>query len=268
MRKLVILCTVIILVLLPVALVVGCKVEPEPAPPPPTPASIVEESAPKPEPEVQVPPSPAAFSLSSFSVRPMRVTSDEKATASITVTNTGGTRGNYIAILSVDGEKQATRDVVLGPGDSQTVTFDLPIDQVGTYLIDIDGERGTLYVAAPQEALLEITASCFAERDPSGALLTTITVELTNVGGAPAKDINISTQFLDSLGNMFAYGKKLSIEDIIMPGTTRTIRSRFTSGTSRTVTYFIQFRVEYNDGLILKSGRFPIEKEEAPKETS
>jgi energy-converting hydrogenase Eha subunit A len=93
---------------------------------------------------------PAAFTASNLSVSPLRVKPGESATASVTITNTGGTQGTYKVNLKVNGAVEDSRDVIIAGGDSKNVNFTISKNQPGDYTISIDTLSATLTVQNPE----------------------------------------------------------------------------------------------------------------------
>jgi len=92
---------------------------------------------------------PAAFKATYLLVAPLKVSAGEKVEIRTTVANTGDLRGSYEVILRVNGVREATREVTLAGGMSQTVKFAISKDKAGTYSVSVDGLRGTFGVEAP-----------------------------------------------------------------------------------------------------------------------
>jgi len=89
---------------------------------------------------------PAAFTVSGLTISPTEVNIGEKATISITITNTGDLTGDYQAILKINGSVIATKKVTLAGDISQKVTFTTSKDAGGTYTVGLGGLSGTLTV--------------------------------------------------------------------------------------------------------------------------
>jgi hypothetical protein len=112
------------------------KVKAPEAPPTPTPVSAVA-------------PAPASFAISDLSVTPSEVKLAEQVKISAVVTNTGGSEGSYIVVLKINGAEEARKEVTLGAGKSETVTFTVVKDLEGSYTVNIDGKVGQFTVIVP-----------------------------------------------------------------------------------------------------------------------
>lgn len=123
----------------------------KPAPPAPTaPSPAPVPSAPTPPLPTPTPTpaaTPAGFTVSNLSVIPSVVVPGEQVTISAIVTNTGGCEGCYNAILKINGEEEAKKDVTVTAGKSETVTFTVAKDTLGSYTININGRLGQFRVA-------------------------------------------------------------------------------------------------------------------------
>ncbi|MFC1991035.1 CARDB domain-containing protein, partial [Chloroflexota bacterium] len=91
-------------------------------------------------------PTPASFEISSLKISPDEVAAGEDVDISITVTNTGGSSGNYEVILKINGIVVDTKDVQLNAGASEEVAFTTALDTAGKRIIDVNGLVGGLVV--------------------------------------------------------------------------------------------------------------------------
>jgi len=97
------------------------------------------------------------FEVASLTISPDEVVPGQEVTVSATVENVGQGEGIYSVTLTVDGEIVDTQAVSLSSGSSETVSFVLVKDEVGTYGVEIDGLKGILKVIEPV-ALLEVSS--------------------------------------------------------------------------------------------------------------
>ena len=88
----------------------------------------------------------AEFEVGALSVVRSGASIGETATASTTVTNTGGIDGTYKAILTVDGKQVGEKDISVGPGATVPVSFQISESAAGTYKLEVDGSSATLAV--------------------------------------------------------------------------------------------------------------------------
>jgi len=88
----------------------------------------------------------ADFEIGSLTIQRSGVSVGETATVSTTVTNSGDVSGNYKAVLLIDGKEADQRDVSVGPGGTEKVTFQVTKDAPGSYELAIGDSTATLSV--------------------------------------------------------------------------------------------------------------------------
>lgn len=84
---------------------------------------------------------PATFEVSDRALNTTSVSEGESVAVTATVANTGDQAGTYEVPLTVADERADATELQLGPGESTTVSFTESFTAVGTYPIDLDGER-------------------------------------------------------------------------------------------------------------------------------
>jgi hypothetical protein len=92
------------------------------------------------------PAEPANFVISGLSISPEEVRPDEEVNISATVSNTGGSSGRYIVVFRVDNKERARKEIALGAGQSQVVSFTISESMIGNYIIDVNGQAGDFMV--------------------------------------------------------------------------------------------------------------------------
>jgi hypothetical protein len=115
-------------------------------------AILAKLNPPPPPPPSPPPPAPAAFKVDNLQITPSQfrlwrpvtfvVKTGEEVAISAYVTNYGGQEGKYTAILKVNGATQATKEITIGSGQGQQVTFTLTENEPGLYTVDIGGLSG------------------------------------------------------------------------------------------------------------------------------
>jgi hypothetical protein len=88
----------------------------------------------------------ADFEVGPLMVNRSGVGVGETATVSTTVTNTGGVQGIYTAVLTIDGQQTAQKDVSVGPKGIERVTFQVTKNATGSYKLSIEDSAATLNV--------------------------------------------------------------------------------------------------------------------------
>jgi len=86
-----------------------------------------------------IPTVPANFSLSSLEISPTQTNVNRTVNISVLVSNTGEEEGSHTVNLKINDVIEETREVTLGGGTSETITFTTTRDEAGTYSVDIDG---------------------------------------------------------------------------------------------------------------------------------
>lgn len=96
-------------------------------------------------------PRPAVFTLSALKILPAEVAPGEAVDISVSVANTGGSRGSYMVTLNINGTREAEKSVTVAAFSSQTVSFSVTRAPAGTYNVTIGGMSGSFTVLAPAE---------------------------------------------------------------------------------------------------------------------
>lgn len=91
------------------------------------------------------------FVVNSLTITPEEVVVREEATVTANIENTGEVEGTYNATLIVNNKKVETKDVLLGAGLNQNISFQIAEDEPGIYEIKLGKLIDTLKVLeAPQ----------------------------------------------------------------------------------------------------------------------
>jgi len=96
----------------------------------------------------------ALFEFVNLSVSPSLVKPGENVTITTEVNNPSGIERSCTAKLLVDGIEEATQEIILAAGASDTATFMVSRNIAGTYAIEIDGLTGEFTVVAPSPWML------------------------------------------------------------------------------------------------------------------
>jgi len=88
----------------------------------------------------------AGFDFANYSISSITVDPGESVTISVEATNSGGMEGRCIVTLLIDGVEEATHELTLGPGASDTVIFATTREAAGTYSVEIHGLTGEFTV--------------------------------------------------------------------------------------------------------------------------
>jgi len=114
----------------------------------------------------------AVFTSSNLSISPSEVNIGETVTISTLITNAGNAAGSYEVTLKINGVVEATKEVTLGPGTSQEVTFTTARDVAGSYTVDVNGLSGSFTVKEkPAPPTPPVTPAPLAPLPPPAAAL-------------------------------------------------------------------------------------------------
>ncbi|EMA63074.1 CARDB domain-containing protein [Halorubrum lipolyticum] len=141
---------------------------------------------------------PATFRTTNAGVEPDTVVEGESVEATATVVNVGTESGTHTATLVVDDESVATRELEIGPGDSETVVFSETFETADEYAIAVNDEpAGTLSVLEP--ANVSIRDATLSSEQITVGESAAVTVELANDGDV---DGEFTTQLQDDNGTL------------------------------------------------------------------
>ena len=94
------------------------------------------------------PPAPAEFELVSLDTTPQEVLAGEEVTITAEVRNTGGRRGTHSVELVFHGAAQ-TESVKVAPGQTETVSFTVVSNALGSQTVRVDGMTSGFRVLMP-----------------------------------------------------------------------------------------------------------------------
>ena len=152
---------------------IGCPGAAAPVTPAPAPTPT-----PAPEPAI----STAEFEVSSLLVTPNEVVSGEAVKVTADVKNVGEIDGSYTVTITVDGEVVETRDITLGTGATETLSFTYSTNITGAHSIELAELTETFTVLRPAEfkvSSLEVTPSEAIAGDE-----VFVKADITNIGEA------------------------------------------------------------------------------------
>jgi hypothetical protein len=95
---------------------------------------------------IVIPLVPANFSVSNLVISPERAKQGETISISAMVTNNGEVAGNYSLVLKLKGAVETTKEISLGPGENQKVTFDINKSTPGFYNVELEGLTGRFVI--------------------------------------------------------------------------------------------------------------------------
>ncbi|HEX76433.1 MAG TPA: hypothetical protein G4O12_07665 [Dehalococcoidia bacterium] len=137
----------------------------------------------------------ASFEIANLSINPTCVKEGNSITISAVVTNTGNITGSHTVELKINDAVEATENVTLPAGGSDTINFQVTKDTAGDYSVELDGLTGTFTVA------------------PSALTISNLIIDPreVNEGGT----IIISATVANSANTTLSYPLKLMIDDVV-----------------------------------------------------
>jgi len=96
-----------------------------------------------------LPPVPAVFSLSNLRIEPAEVEIGEAITITVSVANTGGTKGSYEVVLKINEVVVEKKTVTVAAGSSEIIPFSVTREEAGSYSVTVDGLSASFTVIAP-----------------------------------------------------------------------------------------------------------------------
>ncbi len=91
---------------------------------------------------------PASFTVSGLSITPTEVNLGQRVSITVLVTNTGDLTGSYEVTLQIENIAVETKEVALAGGDSETISFSITQDAIGTHTVNVGGLSGSFIVEA------------------------------------------------------------------------------------------------------------------------
>jgi len=110
------------------------------------------------EPQTTTSTGPAVFSVSNMVIEPRDIATDSLFSISVTITNTGGSQGNYDAVLYIDEvlinleitkitpAETITKNVMIGSGNSEEIIFDSLSLNEGLYTVTVGDQKDYIEV--------------------------------------------------------------------------------------------------------------------------
>lgn len=84
--------------------------------------------------------------MSDLLVTPDEARPSQEVTISAVITNIGGSEGSYTTVLKINNVEEGNKEVIIGVGKSETVTFTTTKDMEGSYTVNINGKVGQFNV--------------------------------------------------------------------------------------------------------------------------
>jgi hypothetical protein len=87
-----------------------------------------------------------SFAVENLTLSKEKVSRGQKVTVTVVVRNTGDETGSHVVMLKVDGVVVDSKQVSLGPSESQVVSFEISLDEAGEHTVMVEGLSRTLTV--------------------------------------------------------------------------------------------------------------------------
>ena len=86
------------------------------------------------------------FTISGLVISPAETNTGQTITISATITETANISGIYEGTLRINDVIEETKPVLIAPKGSEIITFDVIINEAGTYSVDVDGLKGSFTI--------------------------------------------------------------------------------------------------------------------------
>ena len=113
------------------------------------------------------PPKPAEFVLTSLSIHPEEAGAGETVFITTLINNIGELEGNHAVTLKINEAIEKTREITVAGGKERAVVFATCRVDAGSYLVDVNGLKGSFTVKEPPAP--NITAEVPTTLEPSEA---------------------------------------------------------------------------------------------------
>jgi hypothetical protein len=114
-----------------------------------------------------LPEASASFVSSNLSISPATVAAREPVHISVLVTNTGNAAGNYELTLKINDAVEATEEITLDAGASQSVSFTVRREAAGSYSVAVDNLTGSFTVRRGAASNSTVTDPAASQPTPS-----------------------------------------------------------------------------------------------------
>ena len=103
---------------------------------------------------------PAEFIISDMAISPSEVIAGQTVSITARITNVGDLEGTYTVTLKISGIVEASKNITLTGGESETIAFTVTRDAPGNYTVNLNGLTGSFTVKAPPTVKTTSKISC------------------------------------------------------------------------------------------------------------
>jgi hypothetical protein len=93
------------------------------------------------------------FSMGDLTINPAEVAPGESVTISANVHNSGAVESSYRVTLKIDSVEKGVQDVTVAGGGTESVSFSVSKQEVGTHTVEIGQLSGTFIVTKQGAAI-------------------------------------------------------------------------------------------------------------------
>jgi hypothetical protein len=140
---------------------------------------------------------PPVLTISDLTIFPAQVEPEQEVVITTVVTNSGGSTGNYIVWLKINGMTKTSKRIYVDADTSIVVDFTITREEKGTYQVDVNGLTGEFTVVEP----------------PPVFTISDLTIPPGQV--EPGQEIIIAVTVTNSGGSTGNYTAKLKINDLM-----------------------------------------------------
>ncbi|MCJ7514876.1 MAG: hypothetical protein MUO89_02750 [Dehalococcoidia bacterium] len=125
-----------------------------------------------------------SYEVLSFNMTSTKVTTGEKVTIVAEVKNVNSETDTYNIPLMVNGVADSRKSVMLAPGQSELLTYELTRSYAGSYKVSIGSKESILTVQKPSPPDFRLSNLAINPDEVDVCQTAVITAKLTNIGGS------------------------------------------------------------------------------------
>jgi hypothetical protein len=126
-----------------------------------------------------------SYEVLSFNMTPTEIAAGDTATIEVQVRNNNSKTDIYNIPLMVDGVADSRESIILAPGQTGQLTFELTISHAGVFKVSVDDKESTLTVEKPPPPDFHLSNLEINPTEVNVGENVVIVAKLANVGGSP-----------------------------------------------------------------------------------